>query len=90
MNNQVQTNKIFQRKKINIDIGFRCTLECPKCERQKSYKNIRPVPGRDMTISEWKVLTDYFDEIQCCGQISDPIFNPVSYTHLTLPTKRIV
>ena len=33
-------------------------------------------PGRDMTISEWHKIVDYFDEIQCCGQISDPIFNP--------------
>lgn len=74
--NQEQISKFFSRKRINIDIGFRCTLECPKCERQNSYKDIRPVPGRDMTIPEWNKMTDYFDEIQCCGQISDPIFNP--------------
>ena len=76
MSNQEQINKFFSRKRINLDIGFRCTLECPKCERQQDYKDIRPVPGRDMTISEWHKIVDYFDEIQCCGQISDPIFNP--------------
>ena len=76
MNHQDSINKFFNRKRINLDIGFRCTLECPKCERQQEYKNIRPVPGRDMTISEWHKIVDYFDEIQCCGQISDPIFNP--------------
>ena len=59
-----------------MDIGFRCTLECPGCSRQRDYKNVRPVPGRDTTIPEWEILTDFFDEIQCCGQISDPIFNP--------------
>tara|TARA_Y100000768_G_scaffold214227_1_gene161434 strand:- start:1053 stop:1664 length:612 start_codon:yes stop_codon:yes gene_type:complete len=59
-----------------MDIGFRCTLECPGCSRQRDYKDVRPVPGRDTTISEWEILTDFFDEIQCCGQISDPIFNP--------------
>lgn len=76
MNHQDSINKFFNRKRINLDIGFRCTLECPKCERQQEYKDIRPVPGRDMTISEWHKIVDYFDEIQCCGQISDPIFNP--------------
>ena len=76
MNHQDSINKFFNRKRINLDIGFRCTLECPKCERQQDYKDIRPVPGRDMTISEWNKIVDYFDEIQCCGQISDPIFNP--------------
>ena len=75
-NHQDSTNKFFNRKRINLDIGFRCTLECPKCERQQDYKDIRPVPGRDMTISEWHKIVDYFDEVQCCGQISDPIFNP--------------
>ena len=76
MNHQDSINKFFNRKRINLDIGFRCTLECPKCERQQDYKDIRPVPGRDMTISEWHKIVDYFDEVQCCGQISDPIFNP--------------
>ena len=76
MSNQEQINEFLNRKTINIDIGFKCSLECPMCVRQTDYKNIRPVPGRDMTISEWDVITDYFDEVQCCGQISDPIFNP--------------
>ena len=47
-----------------MDIGFRCTLECPGCSRQRDYKNVRPVPGRDTTIPEWELLTDFFDEIQ--------------------------
>ena len=76
MSNQEQISKFLNRKNINLDISFRCSLECPMCSRQTDYKNVRPVPGRDLSISEFKVIVDYFDIISCCGQISDPIFNP--------------
>jgi len=76
MSNQEQISKFLLRKSINLDISFRCSLECPMCVRQTDYKNIRPVPGRDLTLSEFKLIADYFDTISCCGQISDPIFNP--------------
>ena len=75
-NHQDLINKFLNRKRINIDIGFRCTLECPMCSRQQDYKDIRPVPGKDLTIPEFKKIVNFFDEISCCGQISDPIFNP--------------
>ena len=36
----------LNRKSINIDIGFRCSLECPKCQRQSQHKNLNEkVPG---------------------------------------------
>jgi len=76
MSNQEQINRFFSRRAINLDISFRCSLKCSMCARQTDYKNIRPVPGRDLTISEFKIIVDYFDVISCCGQISDPIFNP--------------
>mgnify|MGYP001170291646 CR=1 FL=1 len=76
MNNQEQINKFITRQRVNLDIGFRCTLECPKCSRQKDFKNIRPVPGHDMTIDEFTKIVDFFPEVTMCGQISDPIFNP--------------
>lgn len=76
MKQQDSINKFLNRKRINIDIGFRCALECPMCSRQQDYKNIRPVPGKDLTIPEFKKIVNFFDEISCCGQISDPIFNP--------------
>ena len=28
----------MNRKSLNIDIGFRCPLECPRCQRQTYYK----------------------------------------------------
>ena len=43
----------LNRKSINIDIGFRCSLECPKCQRQSQHKNLNEkVPGYDLTLDE--------------------------------------
>ena len=64
---------ILGRKSINLDISNLCTLECPRCDRQKKG---RPVPGHNMTVEEFTKIADYFDKILFCGQISDPIFNP--------------
>lgn len=66
-------NKILGRRSINLDISNLCTLECPRCDRQKRP---RPVPGRNMTVDEFAVIAKHFDDILLCGQISDPIFNP--------------
>ena len=61
---------------INLDITYRCTLECPKCTRQY-YKNLGlKVPGHDMTISEFKKIIAKFKVVRFCGNISDPVFNP--------------
>lgn len=61
---------------INLDITNRCTLECPHCLRA-SYKGLgMKVPGRDMTISEYKKIIDKFDVVRFCGNSSDPVFNP--------------
>lgn len=68
--------KLLSKRYINLDIGNLCTLECPKCARQTSFKGIRPVPGHIMTVSEFTKIADYFTKISLCGQISDPIFNP--------------
>jgi len=34
------------------------------------------VPGEDMTTENFKKILNFFEEIQFCGQISDPIFHP--------------
>jgi len=61
---------------INLDITYRCTLECPKCTRQY-YKDLGlKVPGHDMTISEFKKIIAKFKVVRFCGNISDPVFNP--------------
>ena len=68
--------KLLSKRHINLDIGNLCTLECPKCARQTMYKGVRPIPGHNMTVSEFTKIANYFTKISFCGQISDPIFNP--------------
>ena len=63
---------ILDRKSINLDITHRCTLECPKCLR-------RSVPTNnlgDLSLESFNKIISHFDQIEFCGQISDPIFHP--------------
>ena len=63
---------ILDRKIINLDITHRCTLKCPKCLR-------RAVPTNnlgDLSLDSFKKIISHFDQIEFCGQISDPIFHP--------------
>ena len=63
---------ILDRKSINLDITHRCTLECPKCLR-------RSVPTNnlgDLSLDSFKKIIEHFNQIEFCGQISDPIFHP--------------
>jgi len=80
--------KISSRKKINLDITHRCTLECPRCMRQ----SIRPnkIPGEDLSLDNFKKILNYFDKIQFCGQISDPIFHPQFIEFLKLSQNKDV
>ena len=64
---------IFKSKTVNLDITHRCTLQCAKCSRQDpNYVYDK----RDTTLEEFDKITDYYQEIIFCGQISDPIFHP--------------
>ena len=72
---------ILDRKSINLDITHRCTLECPKCLR-------RSVPTNnlgDLSLDSFKKIISHFDQIEFCGQISDPIFHPqfIEFLELT-------
>jgi len=62
----------FKRRRLNIDISFRCGLECPNCARQKYFKNTK-VPGYDISMEEFYKLTKFFKSINFCGQLSDPV-----------------
>ncbi len=61
---------------INLDISNRCTLECGRCMRQWWTHQGKKVPGRDMTMSEYVKIVSYFDSINFCGNVSDPVMNP--------------
>lgn len=62
----------FNRKAINIDIGFRCALQCPRCQRQYLDK----IPGKDISMEEIETLANHFNRFVFCGQLSDPVHHP--------------
>ena len=77
---------VLSRKSINLDITYRCTLECPKCLR-------RSVPTNnldDLSLENFKKIIKHFDQIEFCGQISDPIFHPQFIEFLKLTTNKRV
>ena len=80
MNKEVEKDIQFfmNRRGLNIDIGFRCPLECPRCQRQRGWRNFgRKVPGRDLTLDEIDKISDYYNKsINFCGQLSDPVHHP--------------
>jgi MoaA/NifB/PqqE/SkfB family radical SAM enzyme len=72
-------NVFFSRtnKRLNLDITYRCPLECLRCGRQTSFRNKGlNVPGYDISLEEFDKITNYFNRISFCGQYSDPIHHP--------------
>ncbi len=70
-------NKIFKRRKINLDITHRCPLECLSCQRWSSFisRGLK-VPGQDLSTENFLKLVDKFDHLNFCGQVSDPVHHP--------------
>jgi MoaA/NifB/PqqE/SkfB family radical SAM enzyme len=65
------------RNGVNLDITFRCPLECSKCSRQHYYaKRNKIVEGQDMSLSTFMKITNHFKKLIFCGQISDPVNHP--------------
>lgn len=62
---------------INIDIGFRCPLQCPRCQRQTGFLDKgKKVHGYDLTLEEIDKLSDFYKAFVFCGQLSDPLHHP--------------
>jgi MoaA/NifB/PqqE/SkfB family radical SAM enzyme len=69
-------NAFFKRRNVNIDLSFRCPIECPRCRRQYYYKSRGlAVPGKDLTLDDFNKVVKFFDYINFEGQSSDPIHN---------------
>ena len=68
---------LFNRKAVNIDITHRCALECIRCFRTMFYtsKKIK-VPGEDMSMDNFLKVIKYFNQLNFCGQYSDPVHHP--------------
>jgi hypothetical protein len=64
----------MRKKTINLDITNKCSNFCPGCMRQLVYDG-KNIPGGDLSTSNMKKISLYFDEINFCGQGSDPIMH---------------
>ena len=69
---------------INLDLSNRCTNRCPGCAREK----FKHVPGSDITESEMEKISDFFQSITFCGQVSDPTLHPKFHELLSICTKK--
>tara|TARA_B110000211_G_C14068343_1_gene548742 strand:- start:951 stop:1670 length:720 start_codon:yes stop_codon:yes gene_type:complete len=76
MENNLDTG-FFNRRGINIDITHRCPLECQRCQRFTSFtsKGLR-VPGKDITMENFSKILNFYNHINFCGQVSDPVHHP--------------
>jgi len=73
------------RRSVNLDITFRCPLECSKCPRQYFYaKQNKVVKGLDMSNAAFAKILGYFDILNFCGQVSDPVNHPNFINFLNL------
>ena len=55
----------FRERSINIDLTFRCTLECPKCMRQAIRNRGFKIPGSDISLDNLKKIIKYFKTLIC-------------------------
>tara|TARA_R110001592_G_scaffold101568_2_gene287380 strand:- start:679 stop:1323 length:645 start_codon:yes stop_codon:yes gene_type:complete len=74
---------------INLDISYKCALECPKCRRQQSLKRLGNF-GHNISIENYKKILYYFDSLNFCGSISDPVMHPKFIEFLSLSTNHKV
>ena len=77
------------KNSINLDISYRCALECPKCRRQQSLKRLGNF-GHDISIENYKKILSHFDSLNFCGSISDPVMHPKFIEFLSLSTNHKV
>ena len=69
-------------KEINLDITYRCTLQCKGCNRQdEDYTIVK----QEMCMDEFLKVLDEYDKIMFCGGQSDPIFHTQFIDFLKFP-----
>lgn len=65
----------FNTRKINVDITTKCTLQCPFCERQNpNFDHVKSI-SQDITIEDFKKIADFYDHVEFCGSIGDPVMH---------------
>ena len=60
----------------NIDASHRCVFRCPQCARQKTYTQNQIKRSFDIGVNELQKILDFYNRMNFCGQISDPIYHP--------------
>ena len=80
------SSAFLKNRQLNLDSTFRCALECPNCQRSKHFKG--NVPGRDLSMSAFVKLAEFFEEIHFCGQLSDPVHHPQFIEFLKICNER--
>lgn len=61
----------------NLDISYRCILQCPQCARQRLASQSQIKRSFDIEEDNFQKILDYYQGIiSLCGQISDPIYHP--------------
>ena len=69
---------------INLDLSNRCTNRCPGCARDK----FKQIPGSDLTESDMEKISNFFQAITFCGQVSDPVLHPNFHKLLDICLKK--
>lgn len=81
-------NSFFYRKGVNLDISFRCSLECLRCQRTRYYTSKgEKVPGKDLSLTDFKKIINHFSNLNFCGQYSDPVHHPQFIEMLKMTVK---
>lgn len=77
-----------KKKSINLDISPHCSLKCSACFRQTpDFLKIRD-RTRNLSLSEFEKIAEYFDEVEFCGTMGDPTFHPNFHEFLELASLR--
>ena len=63
-------------KQVNVSLGTRCTLKCPKCRRTEFKEQGIPIDGGDLSMEDFKKLAAKFDDLILCGGVADPVLHP--------------
>lgn len=65
--------KEFNTDWINMDISNKCALACPKCDRAFNPEAIENKV--EITVKDFEKIAKFFNRVDFCGQLSDPIYH---------------
>lgn len=81
-------NIFFHRRGVNLDISFRCALECLRCQRTMYYTSQgKKVIGEDLSLVDFEKIIKHFNHLNFCGQYSDPVHHPKFLEMLEMTVK---